>query len=631
MHRPPAGALGRLRENRARYERAMEIVRHRARTGDPEGVLRSATVAANFAWRAPIGRLADPELERLVVRSVRGDGDRARVASGLSGRVLHVLSEAYQLGGHTRLAWRWIARDTRRSDVVLTNQRTPLPAALHDAVASRGGRVFDLRSQAPSLVARARELRQLMTGADVVVYHVHPYDAVALAAAALPGARPPIVYENHADFAFWLGLGCADVVSDFLDRGREWSRELRGIHPHRLGLLPLPVDQETPATPAAELRKALRLRPDDVVALSVASTAKMAPMWGRGFADLLAQVLTAHPRLKVVLAGAEPVEPWPALVQRFPGRLFLLGAVADPYSWYAAADIYLENYPLPAGTSVLEAALSGLPILTLRDLDARHGRGRLFQADSPGLAAGRHVVTTENDYLSHLRKLIRDPRLRAERGAAARAGVLAAHTGLQWTTALEALYAQARVTPAADLDEYPEPIEDLDHGQLLLPFMTGMQPTPELITLAAPLGEQLGLALEGDLFAVSNRDLLTAVQVRVDPGWEDRPEWTRRLLALAARHARLAVSLPFAAGDDPQGSRSVALVTQLLALNGNTTTDCGEVGLEAESPRPVGRGVISDLPLTSAALDKLEVVVASAFWHPASEGESAAEIRAIAV
>jgi hypothetical protein len=187
--------------------------------------------------------------------------------------------------------------------------------------------------------------------------------------------------------------------------------------------------------------------------------------------------------------------------------------------------------------------------------------------------------------------------------------VLAAHTGPGWAAALETLYAQARSMPAADLDEYPEPVEDLDHAQLLLPFMTGMQPTPDLIALAGPLGEALDDALLGDLFAVSNRDVSATVRVRVTPGWEEEPDGTRRLLALAARHPRLAVSLPFAAGDDAQGSRSVELVTRLLALNGNTTSD----------------------PVTRAALDRLEKVVSSPLWQAATRDEPPAGAPAIAV
>ncbi|MGY1592798.1 hypothetical protein ACI79D_12535 [Geodermatophilus sp. SYSU D00708] len=620
MHRAPSGALARLRENRERYLQAVRVVRHRAEDADLEGVLRSATLAANFAWRAPIGMLNDPELEQLVVRSVGGGAGRTQVdGSRTTGRVLHVLSEAYELGGHTRLAWRWIARDPRRSDVALTNQQTPLPEGLQSAVTAAGGRIHDLRSEFPQLAARTAELRALMADADVVVYHVHPYDAVALAAANLPGTRPPVVYENHADFGFWLGLGCTDVVSDFLARGQEWSRALRGIRADRLALLPLPVDEVSPAIPAAEVRRRLGARPDDVVALSVSSAAKMTPVWGQGFDGLLAQVLAAHPRLKVVLAGVAPTGPWVPLVRRFPGRLALLGPVADPYSLYAAADIYLESYPVPAGTSVLEAAVAGLPVLSLRDLTERHGLAQMFHADSPGLAEISHAVATEDDYLSRLRKLIRDPALRSQRGAAAREAVLAAHAGTGWASALEELYRRARAAVAADLDEYPEPIVDLDYGAMLLGFVAQAGPAPELVEMGTTLGPQLDDRLVCDLFVASNQDSGSTFSVRVSPGWEDRPDWTRRLLALAARHPRLAVSLPFTAGDDASGSRSVAHVTQLLSLNGNTTEDCGSVSLDARAPSFPGLCATGELPLTLDALDRVEAVVSSPLWDTAAE------------
>ncbi|MGY1622027.1 hypothetical protein ACI789_07530 [Geodermatophilus sp. SYSU D00965] len=620
MHRAPAWALPRLRENRERYDRSVRVVRHRAEAGDGEGVLRSATVAANFAWRSPVGMLNDPELERLVVRAVGGGGGRTHVdGRRTTGRVLHVLSEAYDLGGHSRLAWRWIARDPRRSDVALTNQHTPLPEPLRSAVTASGGRVHDLRSDFPPLVARAEALRRLMTDVDVVVYHVHPYDAVALAAANLPGARPPVVYENHADFSFWLGLGCTDVVSDFMERGRTWSRELRGIRPDRLAVLPLPVDEVAPTLPAAEVRRRLQARPDDVVALTVAAAAKTAPVWGRGFDDLLGQVLAAQPRLKVVLAGVGAGGTWSDLARRFPGRLALLGPVQDPYSLYAAADVYLESYPVPAGTSVLEAAMAGLPVLALRDLTARHGRAQLFHADSPGLAGGPHTVATEFDYLSRLRKLVRDPALRAERGAAARDAVRAAHADAGWSAALEGLYEQARSAAAAELDEYPEPIVDPDYGAMLLAFVASGNSTPELVEVAAPLGPQLDDRLVCDLFVASNQDSGSTFSVRVSPGWEDRPDWTRRLLALAARHPRLAVSLPFTARDDASGSRSVAHVTRLLALNGNTTEDCGSVSLDASAPSFPGLCATGELPLTLDALDRVEAVVSSPLWDTAAE------------
>jgi glycosyltransferase involved in cell wall biosynthesis len=619
MHRVPAAALPRLRANRARYEEALEVVRGRHAQGDTEGVLRAATVAANVAWRAPSDLLNDPRLERLVISSVRGQGGAPTVDGGRSsGRVLHVLTQAYLTGGHSRLAWRWIGRDGRDGDVALTNQQSPVPEPLRQAVTASAGRVFDLRADHPDLSERAQALRRLMDRADVVVYHVHPYDAVALAAASLPGHRPPIVFENHADHTFWLGLGGADVVSDNRRRAQQMSLELRGVRPERLALLPLAVDEVVGSVATEQVRAQLGLRPEDVVGLSVASAFKMRPVWGRGFDSLVARALTEFPRLKVVLAGVAAEGPWAELAQRFRGRLLPLGAVPDPAPLYAAADIYLNSYPLPAGTSVLEAAISGLPVLSLLDLAAKDGNATVLQSCAPGLDGVRHAEVTEDDYLRHLRKLVRDDRLRSDRGSAARESVLAAHAGAGWLEQLEALYETARTAGGADLDEYSQPApRDLDYAAMVLSFAAPLDSTMELLAAAAPLGPQVnGLAY--DLFAVSARDAGRPLTVRISQGWEDHPEWTRRLLALAEAHPWLAVSLPFAAGDDVKGSRSVALLTSLLELNGSTLSDCGDISLDAEAPTAARVPAVGEVALTAGALDMVEEFLASPHWRPSA-------------
>ena len=139
-----------------------------------------------------------------------------------AGRVLHVLSEAYGTGGRTRQACAWMARDERRSDVVLTNQLGPVPDRLREAARAAGGELHDLRSTTPGLLDRARALRARMDLADLVVLTVHPWDVVALAAVNLPGVRPPVVHANHADHACWLGVGGADLVCDWRTHAR-WT------------------------------------------------------------------------------------------------------------------------------------------------------------------------------------------------------------------------------------------------------------------------------------------------------------------------------------------------------------------------------------------------------------------------
>ena len=617
MHRVPPTAHHRVQQNRRRYDQAVDVVRRRADAGDLEGVLRSATVAANLAWWAPVGLLNDPELERMVVDTAGEGAAPASVRTDQrDDRVLHVLSEAYGTGGHTRLAWRWIERDTRRGDVALTNQQGDVPEALRAAVARSGGRLHDLRASAPALTDRTVQLRRLMDDADVVVLHVHPYDAVALAASALPGARPPVMVENHADHTFWLGLGAADVLSDYRDRNHQFSRVMRGVPVHRLGLLPLPID-EHPATPApSDLRERLGVRDGDVLAVTVASEMKISPLWGRGLDGLLTDVLPGHPRLKVVLVGPQPHGRWAALAARHPGRVLAVGSVSDPEAFLAVADLYLNSYPVPSATSVLEAAASGLPVLSLYDMADDPRRPLPFHADSPGQEGTAHAALTEAQYTSQLRKLVRDPDLRAARGSAARSAVLRAHTGPGWSAALEALYRQAHTVGAADLAEYRAvaAVPDPEYAGMLVALAPAGDTTPELEQMAAPLGPQVDRRLSHDLFAASHRDGDAPVSVRIDAGWPDRPEHTRRLLALAACHPRLRVSVPPVPGDDQEATSSVAQLIELLADNGNDTTDCGDVNLEADRPRATGS--TRTLTDTDDELDELEELLASPCWEP---------------
>lgn len=621
--RAPADAPDRLAQNRKRYVQLVRVVKAHAGRGDLERVLRSAVIAGNLGWRAPTGFLNDPELERLVIDTARAGGDAAHVDGGrTSGRVLHVLSEGYGIGGHTRLAWRWMERDSRRSDVALTNQVGPLPAPLAQAAAQSGGQVFDLRAGSAALTGRVEALRRLMDQADVVVMHVHSWDAVALAAAALPGPRPPIVYENHADHAFWLGLGCADVVMDHRAAASQLSGELRGVRRDRLGLLPLPIDDPNYPGDRNALRAALKLQPRDVAAVSVASAFKMAPLWGRGFDDLLLPALKAHPRLKIFLVGAPPEGQWAKLAARFQGRLHALGPRSDLESIFPAMDLYLDSYPVSSGTSILEAAAAGLPLVSLQE---HEGHRRIYHANSPGLDPTGHATATDAEYLQRLGELVSDGDLRAERGAAAKAAILQTHSGESWTAALEALYERARSVPAADLGEYPARSEDRSYGAYLVGYMQGTATVREAAEYAEPLGPLFDEPLRCDLFASSGRELGRSLAVRVSRGWENHPVWTVRLLGLAKRYRRLAISLPLVASDDARASGTVARLTDLLSELGQTTDTCGDISLDPMEPTLKSPSIREPLELLPEVLDWLEALLSSPVW---GDAQPSAELAA---
>lgn len=614
MHRFPAEAPRVLAAHRRTYDRLVEVVQRHAEDGNVERVLRSATLAAAYGWWAPMGMLADPLLERLVVDAVR-DGQRPVVdRSRRTGRVLHVLSEAYEVGGHTRLARRWMSRDSGRiSDVALTNQSIAVPSEVSAVVHTSGGQVHDLRSGHSELLARAVALRALFDDVDAVVLHVHPYDAVALAAVNLPGIRPPVIVENHADHAFWLGVGAADLVCDF--RSTRPSTALRGIEPDRLTVLPLPIDAPLVHGSSAELRGRLDIAPDAVVAVCVASAAKVAPSWGRGMATLVDRALVWAPRLTVVMVGVPATGEWGRVAARHAGRLLAVGSVPDPDAWYELADIYLESYPSRAGTSVLEAAAAGKPVLTIEDLPATDA-AHIFQADSPGMT-GMPRVQKPEQYVTALRRLVDDVDLRAREGARAQAAVQALHAGPGWDAALERVYLQAGGTTAPSVDGRQRVTDDA-YGAMLLAFMHMDRPLSPLAVevVTPPLGDLYDDALRMDVFAALNRDADASLTVRAAAGWERDADWVSELLVLAEQHPRLTVSLPFIPGDDRAGSQTTAVLVQVLASIGQTPENCGTIAVETAVPADVRLALPGELPCTNVALERLALLLRSPLWSP---------------
>ncbi|WP_116449858.1 glycosyltransferase [Blastococcus litoris] len=601
-----------LADNRRHYELLVEMARQHAEQGDVERVLRTAMAAANYAWLAPVGLLSDLRLERSVVHAVRGSGRVAVDGTRSGNRVLHVLTEAYSVGGHTRLAWRWMSRDERTSDVVLTNQLGPVPQELVASVRATGGDVFDLRTTPTGLLQRARALRAHMDRADVVVLHVHPYDSVALAAVNLPGVRPPVVYENHADAAFWLGVAAADLLCDWRPEAQSVDVRLRGVPEPRIAVLPMPVD-ELPSAEGGALRHQLGIAPDAVVAVTVSADWKMAASWGRGMHHLVDRILRWAPQVSVVLVGATPSADWSQLSRRYPGRVFPVGRVPDPSPYFDMADIYLDSYPTRAGTSVLEAALLGLPVVALAD-DTESELVRLHQGAAPGLA-GVHPATTADQCAVAVRRLASDSERRRRDGEAVRAAVLAAHDGPGWRAELETIYARARALPAVDVDQLGDSsTDDEEYGVLLLSSTSPAEASPDPRSMVGPLADLFDSTMECDLLASLMRRLSPSLLVRAASSWADQPDSTTRLLALAAAHPQLTVSLPLAAHDDGAGTRSIAVLTTLLADLGQTPDDCGDIRLEPDATDG-SRSVRWDLVMTDQELDRLEGVVCSPMWR----------------
>ena len=132
---------------------------------------------------------------------------------------LHVLTEGYNTGGHTRVVERWIQNapsDQMHSVVVLR----PNDAKLEDLnkyTKEKNGE-FIYYDNSWSLEEKALKLRQLGMHYQYIILHTHMDDPTATIAFGTEEFTRPILFYNHASHLFWLGKGITDLHLDLKEK-----------------------------------------------------------------------------------------------------------------------------------------------------------------------------------------------------------------------------------------------------------------------------------------------------------------------------------------------------------------------------------------------------------------------------
>ena len=201
------------------------------------------------------------------------------------------------------------------------------------------------------------------------------------------------------------------VANDFVD--------LNGISPSRIAVIHNGVDcnRFSPARRAEHrtgVRRRLGVDDDTRLLLLAAHNFRL-----KGVPELLgvaARLAENRRRAHVVIAGGKRLKRWQLAATRLKigDSVTFLGTVADMAPLYAAADAYVHpTYYDPCSLVLLEAAASGLPIVTTR---RRNGAVELFRDDE--------ILTVEdpsaNDALYERIDALFDEKLRARLSSAAR-------------------------------------------------------------------------------------------------------------------------------------------------------------------------------------------------------------------
>jgi hypothetical protein len=390
------------RDEIARHAAVLETVTEAAERCAADGRHETAcalvqSAAGIVALRHP-GRFADARLEAVLAR-VAGSAlpDVERGPGG--GGVLHVLSNALEVGGHTRLAWRWMERDTgRRHSFVVTRPAGPAPDALVSAARATGGREIVVPGFEAGLLATAAALRAVAGAFDEIVLHVQPNDPLPSLAWTGVADRPPILFCNHADHCFWLGRDCTDVVVGHRPVAASLAAERRGIPAARTATLALPLDDVAVTSPSSrsEARARIGIPAAARVLLTIGSSYKFEG-GERHLLDALDPVLAADPATVLIAVGPAPEGRWAQAATATAGRVLATGMLPDVGDLLAAADVFVESYPCSSGTAAVEAAQRGLPVVAWAP-DAVEAA----LLGSAGAAAGLWPVATTAQELAEL-------------------------------------------------------------------------------------------------------------------------------------------------------------------------------------------------------------------------------------
>ena len=447
----------------ALFQACLDGMQSALKQGAPAEAFEWAGVAARLMVHCgTFGNMASPELERGILELAQQIPVPQR-QQGTPGRkrVLHVMTGAHRIFGHTTLCRKWIELDgeSNRHNVILLAQEIETPDNLVETVKKQGGDIIKLDAALPPL-DRARALREYaFANADVVVLHIHQDDLVAPVAFGVAGG-PPVMFMNHADHSFWVGATTADMVLEIRESGVVCSTRYRGVAAARTQVLYIPLCPEVDlkADPAKyeklrrEKRAELGIGTDDPVFLTVGNAAKYIPLGRLSFPRAAEGILKACPRARLVMVGPKSEGVWAELSQKTGGRLMAVGNQTDLAPFHAMADVYLEGMPAGSFTAMLEACFAGLACVCMPlTVDPP------FSTDGKAFDEIPRPVDVD-EYVRHAAALAENPEERRRRGDRLREQVIELHCGEGWRSRLHRIMAMLPETHEPSRDLHPQPL-----------------------------------------------------------------------------------------------------------------------------------------------------------------------------
>lgn len=331
-----------------------------------------ANDAATYATFYPSGYYSSHELENVYLEVAKQLPDIQCYPNKNS--VLHILTTAYTVGGHTRVVERWInssPQEERHSVILLNQGNNECPTWLKEAAKNHDGDFIILDSS--DLRNKALKLRQIAAYYERIILHIHMNDGTAIIAFGVSSFTNPVYLFNHADHLFWLGVSVADVVADI--RHNDISAIYRGVTGRSvfLGVPPDSIGEELKSIKQLSkktVREELNIPQEAFVIVSTASAHKYKRSGRLHIKRLLYSINKKYENVLTYLIGPDMKNDneWKQVYEQSNQKVIPLGNLSDKklyYKYLLAADLYMGSYPTGSFTAMMDGVQIGLPCVQL--------------------------------------------------------------------------------------------------------------------------------------------------------------------------------------------------------------------------------------------------------------------------
>lgn len=316
-------------------------------SNDIEFVIHVAEIFGRLHWSNFSGKYRDDFFEQRAIELLKDT--TGNMLPEKNKKTLHVISEPYKTGGHTRLMERLVEMTPEQADILVTRKYDPESKSLKKFSFSK---IYSSENG-----FSLNEIKDIAECYEIVCLHINPDDIIASLAVILSkrNVNNRVIFVNHADHVFSFGLYSADTIAEVSAFGLEISKKSRYCKSCYLGI---PLDFET--LPQTRFKKN-----DEYIILSSGNSLKYKPDHNISFPNIASKLLDEIKNIKIIVIGPDINDSWwKKEIRKNANKLIIIRSMpyVEYHQFIRQSDLYIDSLPIPGGTALPEIRALGIPI-----------------------------------------------------------------------------------------------------------------------------------------------------------------------------------------------------------------------------------------------------------------------------